>query len=107
MTWLMILCMAAITFVNRYAFFTDLLRYQPGVRARRFLSYSTYAVLTAIWTPIVFQFDYQQGFSHAGGDYLIAVTLAAMLTILRVKSIIVVLASTALFFVLRFAAFAG
>jgi len=94
--------MTAITYSNRYAFFTRGLRYQPGERVRKLLSYSTYAILTAIWAPIVFKLDLQAGASHAGWDYLIGATLAGGLTMLRVPSIIVVLVSTAVFFGLRF-----
>lgn len=102
MNWWILVGMSAITFINRYAFFTEMLRYQPGAKARRFLSYSSYAILTSIWTPILFQIDYQAGVSHAGWDYLLAGTLAAVLSIARIKSIVVVLLSTAVFFGLRF-----
>lgn len=107
MSYALLGLLALITFWNRAAFFTVKLRYQPGSEVRRFLSYSSYAVLTAIWAPILFQFDYEKTqmagqLSIAGVDYLIAATVAAALTLMRVKSIIVVLLSTALFFVLRF-----
>jgi len=104
MIFLTIVCMAVITFVNRYAFFITSVHYQPGVKVKRFLSYSSYAVLTSIWMPILFQLDILDDtvqLSHAGIDYLIATGLAAMLTLLKVRSIIVVLLSMSLFFLFK------
>ncbi len=100
--WWAITGMALITFFNRYAFFADFVRYSPGAKVKRFLSYSSYAVLTAIWAPIVFSVDTQTGFTHAGADYLIGVSVAAALSLLRVPSIVVVLTSAAVFFGIRF-----
>lgn len=102
MTWWVIVGMTTITFLNRYAFFSAALSYQPSAKARRFLSYSSYAVLTAIWTPILFHIEGEKGFSHAGTDYLIAASLAALMSFFRVPSIVVVVFSTAVFFGLRF-----
>lgn len=104
MIWLTIACMTVITFVNRYAFFVESLRYQPSSSVKRFLAYSSYAVLTSIWMPILFQLDRSDGWniSLAGIDYLIAAGLAAALTIFHVRSIIVVLVSAGTFFCLRF-----
>jgi len=108
MTWILIVCMAGITFVNRYAFFIQRLQYQPGARVKRLLSYSSYAVLTSIWAPILFQFNVIEGsvlLSHAGLDYLAAAGLAAVLTVLHVRSLVVVLLSVGLFFCLRLLVF--
>lgn len=107
MSYALLGLLALITFANRAAFFTTKLRYLPGTEVQRFLSYSSYAVLTSIWAPILFRFNPTQtnlagGFGVAGADYLIAASLAAILTILQVKSIYTVLLSTALFFALRF-----
>lgn len=102
MIWLMLLGMLLITFYNRYAFFTRSLAYSPGPKVRRFLSYSSYAVLTAIWTPVVFQFNQPLSFSSQGLDYLLAASVAAILSFLRTPSIAVVLLSTVLFFAIRF-----
>jgi len=49
MTWLIILGMACITFINRYAFLSKSFYYKPSNKMLRFLSYSSYAILTAIW----------------------------------------------------------
>lgn len=97
-----IVVLAFITFANRFAFFSDSLRYTPGPRVTRFLSYSSYAVLTAIWTPIVFSYSQEAGFSIIGIDYVVGVSLAAVLAIMKVRSILVVLLSTGVFFTLRF-----
>jgi branched-subunit amino acid transport protein len=102
MTWLLLLGMAAITFVNRYLFFSAVISYSPGPKFTRFLSYSSYSVLTAIWAPIIFRFDPQGQFELAGLDYIVAATLAGLLSFNRVASIIVVLSSSALFFLLRY-----
>ena len=101
MSWWSLLGMAAITFLNRYAFFADSISYQPGTRVRKFLSFSSYAILTAIWTPIMFSFNPTDGFSHSGPAYLIAGLLAACLNFLKIRNIIVVLTSTVVFFLLR------
>ncbi|MEM7360642.1 MAG: AzlD domain-containing protein [Pseudomonadota bacterium] len=101
MFWGLLLGMTAITFYNRYAFFARSLRYQPGEKARRFLSFSSYAILTSIWTPILFGYSPSSGLSVTGLDYLLAASAAALMTLFGVRSIFVVLISTAMFFVLR------
>ena len=102
MTWLTMFGLATITYLNRFAFFSEKVRYTPSENVRRFLGFSTYAILTSIWAPIIFSFDDNGGFSYAGNDYLIAASVAAILAFFRVQSIVVVLVSTALFFVFRF-----
>ena len=94
--------MALITFANRYLFFSAVITYSPGPKFKRFLSYSSYSVLTAIWAPIIFHFDGQREFQLAGFDYFLAAALAGILSFYRVASIVVVLLSTTLFFVIRF-----
>ena len=101
MSWSVLLILTAITFFNRFAFFTQGLKYQPGPRLQRFLGYSSYAILTALWAPIIFSFRADGDVSIAGWDYLLAATVAAALTMARVRSILVVLISTTVFFVLR------
>ena len=101
MTWFLLLLMAVITFFNRYIFLAKSIRVSPSPKLRRLLAYSSYSVLTAIWAPIVFQFDGQSQFSLAGGDYIIAASVAATLSFGRVSSLIVVLSSSALFFLIR------
>ena len=101
MNWALLLGMSVITFWNRFAFFSENVRLVPGVRLKRFLSYSSYAILTSIWTPILFNYTQSSGFDNAGSDYLIAASIAAVLSVLKLPSIVVVLISTGLFFLLR------
>jgi len=102
MTLLLILGMSFITFINRYAFFIQAFIYEPGDNAKRFLSYSTYAILTAIWAPIIFSFQPEKGVSIAGWDYLIAASAAALMSLIRIHSLFVVIISVGIFFLLRF-----
>jgi branched-subunit amino acid transport protein len=102
MTWFMIFGMTAITFLNRYAFFAEAVQYQPSLRVRKFLSFSTYAVLTAIWAPVLFSFDAVNGLQSAGLDYSLSASLAALMAFMRVRSILVVIVSTTVFFALRY-----
>ncbi len=110
MNWFSIFGMALITFANRYAFFIQWVGYEPNEKVKRFLSFSSYAILTAIWAPIVLSITVDQGlsfssFSHAGFDYVIATSLAILLSVFRAPSLLVVLLTTAVFFVLRFFVF--
>ncbi|MEO0369785.1 MAG: AzlD domain-containing protein [Pseudomonadota bacterium] len=100
--WWLLLLMACITFLNRYLFITHLVSIKPGARLTRFLSYSSYAVLTAIWAPLVFTYQGGLNVGHMGWDYLLGATTAAVLTMLKVPSIWVVLISIAVFATLRF-----
>lgn len=101
MIWLLLLGMSLITFINRYLFLSDSISYLPGPKFTRFLSYSSYSVLTAIWAPIVFHFD-GGNVSIEGWDYLLAASLAALLSVYKVPSIVVVLLSVSVFFLIRF-----
>ena len=101
--WITIFAMAVVTFSNRYVFFAAGVRYTLGSRMQRLLSYSAYAIMTAIWAPIIVAFEPGSGFHSAGYDYALAACLAAVMAILRIRTIIVVLVSSALFFILRFA----
>lgn len=102
MIWWLLTGMTAITFANRYVFFAQVVRYQPSEQIKRFLSYSSYAVLTAIWAPIVFEYNPTQGLDYAGIDYLAASSLAALLSFLRIRSILVVILSIGTFFLIRY-----
>ncbi|MFT4630216.1 MAG: branched-subunit amino acid transport protein [Arenicella sp.] len=101
MNWALLFGISVITFWNRFAFFSENVQLKPGFRLKRFLSYSSYAILTAIWTPILFNYDQSSGFGIAGSDYLIAASVAAVLSFLKLPSIVVVLISTGLFFLLK------
>jgi len=105
MTWFTILGMAVITFINRYAFFSGGLKFKPSEKFLRFLSFSSYSILTAIWLPIIVSFEPSTGFSHAGMDYVIATVLAVVMAVCKVPNIIVVVVCTIIFFVLRLLVF--
>lgn len=102
MIWFSIFGMACITFINRYAFLTTSFNYVPNEKFKRLLSYSSYSVLTAIWTPIVFQVDQHWAVSVAGMDYLIACSLAALMSLCRLPSLLTVILSASVFFGIRF-----
>ena len=102
MNTLIILGMAVITFTNRYAFFIQKFHFEPNEKMRRLLSFSSYSNLTAIWAPIVLNFDPSQGFTHSGYDYLVATGLAIVLAMLKIPSILIVMITSAVFFSLRF-----
>ena len=102
MTWLTIVAMAVITFTNRYLFLSEAIRFQPGPRTRLFLTYSSYAIMTSIWTPIVFGYSPASGLSYSGNDYVIGAIAALLLTWLQFRTIVVVLLSTSVFFAMRF-----
>ena len=100
--WSLILFMAVITFSVRYVFFAQVIRYQMGPKVKQLLRYSSFSILTALWTPIIFQYEPTAGFSYAGMDYLVAAATAVLLTLLRINTLAIVLVSVSLFFVLRF-----
>jgi branched-subunit amino acid transport protein len=54
MTMLYILAMTAVVFLSRYLFLEPRLPLRLNARAQHLLSFSSPAVLTAIWGPIVF-----------------------------------------------------
>lgn len=99
--WLMIIGMAFITYANRFLFLAKSIGFNPSPKFKILLSYSAYAVLTAIWAPIVFSYN-ASGWSMASIDYLIAASAAALLTLARLPSILVVLVSIGLFALVRF-----
>lgn len=101
MIWWALVGMTLITFANRYLFLIDSIKLSPGPRLKRLLSYSIYAVLTAIWAPILFSFNLNQGFSITGLPYLVAAIVAAIMSFLRAPTLLVVIASTGLFFALQ------
>lgn len=101
MSYSLLISLAAITFWNRFIFLAENVRFKPGAELKRFLGYSSYAILTAIWAPILFQYQPGVGLAISGWDYLIAASVAALLAIIKLRSILVVLISAGLFFCLR------
>ena len=93
--------MAVITFYNRFVFLMKNVPFEAGPKLKRLLEYSMYAVLTAIWVPIVFHLDPSTGITFTSNAYLIAALVAAILTMVRVPSLFVVILSGGLFFYLH------
>jgi len=77
MTLLTILLLATITFLTRYLFLHPKLPIKIGDKMESFLSFSSPAVLTAIWVPIVFIRDHQLDIAPSN-PYLIGATIAVI-----------------------------
>lgn len=75
---LSILAMTAVVFLSRYLFLSPRLPVKLNHNAQRLLSYSSPAVLTAIWAPIVFIHDGSLAISWLN-PYLVAAILAAVI----------------------------
>ncbi|UPQ89541.1 AzlD domain-containing protein [Vibrio sinaloensis] len=78
MIMLSILAMTALVFLSRYLFLEPRLPLRLNPQAQRLLTYSSPAVLTAIWAPIVFMPE-QQLWLSTNNPYLIAAVVAAVL----------------------------
>ncbi len=101
-TWGLIVLLSVITFANRYFFFSKTITYHPGEKLRRFLSFSTQSILTALWVPIVFRTQANGMISYTDINYLIATVFVLILGFYRLNMLLVVILGSALFFVLRF-----
>jgi branched-subunit amino acid transport protein len=77
--------MAGITFTTRYLFLHPALPIKLSPQVSRLLNFSAPAVLTAIWVPIIFV---QEGnlVTNLSDPYLIAATVAIMVSI-KTKSV--------------------
>ncbi|WP_394246127.1 AzlD domain-containing protein [Vibrio profundi] len=73
-----ILAMTAVVFLSRYLFLEPKLPIKLGVRTQKLLAYSSPAVLTAIWGPIVFLPE-NELLLATDNAYLWAAILAALL----------------------------
>lgn len=98
MTILTILLLAVITFTTRYLFLHPSLPVRLGPKMVRLLSFSAPAVLTAIWVPIIFIKEGQLNTSLTN-PYLLAATLAVVVSI-KTKSVYITIAASMSFFVL-------
>ena len=98
MTMLTILLLALITFFSRYCFLHPGIPLRIGAKLSSFLSFSAPAVLTAIWVPIIFIKDHQLNISLEN-PYLIAATLAVIVSI-KTKSVYLTLAVSGTTFIL-------
>lgn len=78
MVMLSILAMTVLVFTSRYLFLEPKLPLKLNTQTQRLLSYSSPAVLTAIWAPIVFMPEEKLWLS-LDNPYLIAAVLAALI----------------------------
>lgn len=95
-----ILAMTAVVFLSRYLFLFPKLPLKLNGNAQRLLSYSSPAVLTAIWAPIVFIHDDRLSVSYHN-PYLIAAILAAFIAWKTKNVIATTVLSMLCFFVLN------
>ncbi|GLT13851.1 AzlD domain-containing protein [Vibrio algivorus] len=100
MILLSILAMTAVVFLSRYLFLSPKLPLKLNGNAQRLLSYSSPAVLTAIWAPIVFIHDDRLSVSYHN-PYLIAAILAAFIAWKTKNVIATTVLSMLCFFVLN------
>ncbi len=100
MSWLTLLSMAALVFISRYLFLEPRLPLRLGPRALHFLHYTSPAVLTAIWAPIVFSPHGKLDISMHN-PYLLAALVAVALALTTGRVLLTTVASMALFFLLR------
>ncbi len=96
---LWILLMAMITFAVRYAFFARSLPIKLGRHAKQFLIFTGPCVLTAMWTPIVFN----DAITHFDllNPYLLAGAFAVVASLLIRQTLVVILLSMAVFYFLH------
>lgn len=102
MIWVMIGLMAAVTFYNRYAFFSPHLKFSIGPRLQSLLSYTAPAVLTALWVPIVFVHDASGGEGKTlnldlDNPYLMAGLITVAISALVRKPLVTVVSGVAVF----------
>jgi branched-subunit amino acid transport protein len=98
MTLLTIILLACITFFTRYLFLHPSLPVRLGAKASHFLSFSAPAVITAIWLPIILVHDHQLNISPLN-PYLIAATLAIIISV-KTKSVYLTVGLSVLVFAL-------
>lgn len=78
MIWLTIILMTLIVFLSRYLFLEPAIPLKLNATMRRFLRYSSPAVLTAIWGPIVFAPE-KELWLNAQNPYLLAAIITCVL----------------------------
>lgn len=78
MIMLSILAMTAIVFFSRYVFLEPRVPLKLNKHALRLLSYSSPAILTAIWAPIIFLPEGELSVSLTN-PYLLAAVITALL----------------------------
>ncbi|EAT13958.1 AzlD domain-containing protein [Bermanella marisrubri] len=100
MMWAAIAGMTAIVFFSRYVFLEPKLPLRLNQKAVRFLNYSSPAILTAIWGPIVFVHDKQIDMTWHNAYFMAA--LFAVLLIWKTGNVLLTtVLSMAVFLVLN------
>ncbi|MCA2018694.1 AzlD domain-containing protein [Vibrio tritonius] len=105
MVLLSIFAMAALVFISRYLFLEPKLPLKMSAKLQRLLTYSSPAVLTAIWAPIVFTNDHQLQL-HTHNPYLWAAILAALIAWKTRNVLLTTVISMVVFLVLNLWVFA-
>ncbi|HBV77376.1 MULTISPECIES: AzlD domain-containing protein [Vibrio] len=100
MILLSIFAMTAVVFLSRYLFLEPRLPIKINPSAQRLLNYSSPAVLTAIWAPIVFVHDDKLAV-NLGNPYLIAAVIAALVAWKTKNVIATTILSMGCFFMLN------
>lgn len=100
MTWLLILAMGLVVFLNRYAFLEPRLPLRLSSNARQFLGFAVPGMLTAICGPIIFLPGHQLDLSPSN-PYLLGSLVAITLVLLTRSVLLSMLVSMLIFFLLR------
>ncbi len=104
MIMLSIFAMTALVFMSRYLFLEPKLPLRLSANLQRFLSYSSPAVLTAIWAPIVFTHEKSLWFDSIN-PYIWASLLAGILAWKTKNVLLTTVASMAVFLLLNLVLF--
>lgn len=91
--------MACVTFTVRYAFFMRSVPIKLNRHARQFLIFTAPCVLTALWTPIVFN----EAITHVDilNPYLLAGLFTVLASLLIRNTLLVIVLSMVVFYSLR------
>lgn len=100
MILLSIFAMTAVVFLSRYLFLDPRLPIKINPSTQRLLSYSSPAVLTAIWAPIVFVHDDKLAV-NLSNPYFIAAVIAALVAWKTKNVIATTILSMGCFFILN------
>lgn len=97
---LWIVLMAVITFGVRYAFFARSLPIKLNRHAKQFLAFTGPCILTAMWTPIVFN----EAITSVDllNPYLLAGVFCVVASLLIRQTLLVIVLSMAVFYGLRY-----
>lgn len=100
MVMLSILAMTVLVFVSRYLFLEPKLPLRLNPQAQRLLSYSSPAVLTAIWAPIVFMPE-KELWVTPENPYLVAAVIAALIAWKTSNVLLTTIVSMVIFLLLK------